>query len=236
MVLLFWTLGCMGRCWPRRILLRGKLFLLKRLGYSVHLFSATVQSWFMNVVTSGANCAGWSCRYGKQRPCCWHYCLITLGDLPGTRQARWQHGTVRTPFCYALSLEMLCVRAEWWPDQIILICRCVICRVEFDEGESLVALPCKHPYHSECINQWLQLNKVYAPPYIFWNHVFYDVTLYATLGMLSTCILWLCQVCPMCSAEVPTSVNKQAWLTQTEEDSGGLVFICHWWNERSANC
>ncbi|CAD6245731.1 unnamed protein product [Miscanthus lutarioriparius] len=52
--------------------------------------------------------------------------------------------------------------------------QCVICRVEFDEGESLVALPCKHPYHSECINQWLQLNKV----------------------------------CPMCSAEVSTSVNN----------------------------
>ncbi|OQU80744.1 hypothetical protein SORBI_3007G177801 [Sorghum bicolor] len=54
--------------------------------------------------------------------------------------------------------------------------QCVICRVEFDEGGSLVALPCKHPYHSECINQWLQLKKV----------------------------------CPMCSAEVSTSVNKQA--------------------------
>ena len=38
--------------------------------------------------------------------------------------------------------------------------QCVICRVEFEEGESLVALPCKHSYHSECINQWLQLNKV----------------------------------------------------------------------------
>ncbi|KAL6858671.1 hypothetical protein ACP4OV_017673 [Aristida adscensionis] len=52
--------------------------------------------------------------------------------------------------------------------------QCVICRVEFEEGESLVALPCKHSYHSECINQWLQVNKV----------------------------------CPMCSSEVSTSVNK----------------------------
>ena len=43
-------------------------------------------------------------------------------------------------------------------------CRCVICRVEFEEGESLVALPCKHSYHSDCINQWLQLNKVQPPP------------------------------------------------------------------------
>ncbi|KAK3132820.1 hypothetical protein QOZ80_6AG0528190 [Eleusine coracana subsp. coracana] len=54
--------------------------------------------------------------------------------------------------------------------------QCVICRVEFEEGESLVALPCKHSYHPECINQWLQINKV----------------------------------CPMCSAEVSTSGNKEA--------------------------
>ncbi|KQJ91217.1 E3 ubiquitin ligase BIG BROTHER-related [Brachypodium distachyon] len=54
--------------------------------------------------------------------------------------------------------------------------QCVICRVEFEEGESLVALPCKHSYHPDCINQWLQINKV----------------------------------CPMCSAEVSTSENKQA--------------------------
>ncbi|WVZ65683.1 hypothetical protein U9M48_015006 [Paspalum notatum var. saurae] len=38
--------------------------------------------------------------------------------------------------------------------------QCVICRVEFEEGESLIALPCKHSYHPECINQWLQINKV----------------------------------------------------------------------------
>ncbi|KAG2636448.1 hypothetical protein PVAP13_2NG451200 [Panicum virgatum] len=54
--------------------------------------------------------------------------------------------------------------------------QCVICRVEFEEGESLIALPCKQSYHPECINQWLQINKV----------------------------------CPMCSAEVSTSGNKEA--------------------------
>ncbi|ONM56820.1 Protein binding protein [Zea mays] len=53
--------------------------------------------------------------------------------------------------------------------------QCVICRVELEEGESLIALPCKHLYHPECINQWLQINKV----------------------------------CPMCSAEVSTSGNKE---------------------------
>ncbi|XWS15151.1 hypothetical protein CRYUN_Cryun35bG0069600 [Craigia yunnanensis] len=39
--------------------------------------------------------------------------------------------------------------------------RCVICQVEYEEEESLVALPnCEHPYHSECINKWLQIKKI----------------------------------------------------------------------------
>ncbi|KAJ0966975.1 hypothetical protein J5N97_023892 [Dioscorea zingiberensis] len=37
--------------------------------------------------------------------------------------------------------------------------QCVICRVDFEDGESLVLLSCKHAYHSECINRWLQINK-----------------------------------------------------------------------------
>lgn len=44
---------------------------------------------------------------------------------------------------------------------IVIVGRCVICRVEFEDGESLIALPCKHSYHPECINQWLQINKVW---------------------------------------------------------------------------
>ncbi|XP_010906327.1 E3 ubiquitin ligase BIG BROTHER-related [Elaeis guineensis] len=38
--------------------------------------------------------------------------------------------------------------------------QCVICRLEYEDGESLVVLSCKHTYHSECINKWLQINKV----------------------------------------------------------------------------
>ncbi|KAK8603392.1 hypothetical protein V6N13_085579 [Hibiscus sabdariffa] len=37
---------------------------------------------------------------------------------------------------------------------------CVICRVDYEEGESLTALSCKHSYHPECINNWLKINKV----------------------------------------------------------------------------
>ncbi|KAK9275052.1 hypothetical protein L1049_022310 [Liquidambar formosana] len=37
---------------------------------------------------------------------------------------------------------------------------CVICRVDYDDGDTLTVLPCKHLYHSECINNWLKINKV----------------------------------------------------------------------------
>ncbi|PON94621.1 43kDa postsynaptic protein [Trema orientale] len=37
--------------------------------------------------------------------------------------------------------------------------RCVICQIEYEDGESLVALPCEHPYHSECISKWLRIKK-----------------------------------------------------------------------------
>lgn len=37
---------------------------------------------------------------------------------------------------------------------------CVICRLDFEEDETLTLLSCKHSYHSECINNWLRINKV----------------------------------------------------------------------------
>ncbi|XP_010065007.2 E3 ubiquitin ligase BIG BROTHER-related [Eucalyptus grandis] len=38
--------------------------------------------------------------------------------------------------------------------------RCVICQIEYEEGEKLVILDsCDHSYHSECITQWLQVKK-----------------------------------------------------------------------------
>ncbi|KAM2843203.1 hypothetical protein COP1_025946 [Malus domestica] len=37
---------------------------------------------------------------------------------------------------------------------------CVICRLDFEDGENLTILSCKHSYHSECINNWLTINKI----------------------------------------------------------------------------
>ncbi|XP_027363046.1 E3 ubiquitin ligase BIG BROTHER-related [Abrus precatorius] len=37
---------------------------------------------------------------------------------------------------------------------------CVICRVDYEDDESLTVLSCKHLYHPECINNWLKINKI----------------------------------------------------------------------------
>ncbi|XP_028065242.1 E3 ubiquitin ligase BIG BROTHER-related isoform X2 [Camellia sinensis] len=37
---------------------------------------------------------------------------------------------------------------------------CVICRLDYEDGDTLTVLSCKHLYHSECINNWLRINKV----------------------------------------------------------------------------
>ncbi|CAK9313582.1 unnamed protein product [Citrullus colocynthis] len=38
--------------------------------------------------------------------------------------------------------------------------RCVICQVEYEDGDELAALSCEHPYHSGCIGKWLQIKRV----------------------------------------------------------------------------
>lgn len=38
--------------------------------------------------------------------------------------------------------------------------QCVICRMEFEGGEDVKLLPCKHIFHPACLDQWLVINKV----------------------------------------------------------------------------
>ncbi|OQS03836.1 hypothetical protein THRCLA_03872 [Thraustotheca clavata] len=37
---------------------------------------------------------------------------------------------------------------------------CLVCRYNFASGDEIRTLPCFHPYHSECIDPWLRINKV----------------------------------------------------------------------------
>ncbi|PNW77578.1 hypothetical protein CHLRE_10g442750v5 [Chlamydomonas reinhardtii] len=41
----------------------------------------------------------------------------------------------------------------------IILDRCCICQVEFEDSDPATTLPCRHCYHSECVRQWLQQSK-----------------------------------------------------------------------------
>lgn len=38
--------------------------------------------------------------------------------------------------------------------------RCQICMEDFQDGEELRTLPCFHPYHAKCVDQWLKVNSI----------------------------------------------------------------------------
>lgn len=37
---------------------------------------------------------------------------------------------------------------------------CVICQQQYQSGGYIITLPCKHPYHADCIKKWLEIKKV----------------------------------------------------------------------------
>ncbi|XP_063792928.1 RING finger protein 11-like [Pseudophryne corroboree] len=53
---------------------------------------------------------------------------------------------------------------------------CVICLMEYEEGERVIVLPCSHRYHPTCISQWLETNlscpvcrrECIPRPIVFW--------------------------------------------------------------------
>lgn len=62
---------------------------------------------------------------------------------------------------FSLNQISNCLRSsKFGPEVGGIIDRCVVCQVEYEEEEPLVALPCEHPFHSDCISKWLQIKKV----------------------------------------------------------------------------
>lgn len=43
---------------------------------------------------------------------------------------------------------------------------CSICLCDYDEGDAMIVLPCRHRYHAPCIKQWLKINRVSSSHHI----------------------------------------------------------------------
>ncbi|KAI0530627.1 hypothetical protein KFK09_000173 [Dendrobium nobile] len=77
--------------------------------------------------------------------------LVALGEVVGTESRGLSVDTIASLPSFSYKAED---GEESNSDQ------CVICRLDYADGDALVVLSCKHKYHTECINQWLQINKV----------------------------------------------------------------------------
>ncbi|KAF5749044.1 E3 ubiquitin ligase BIG BROTHER-related-like [Tripterygium wilfordii] len=81
--------------------------------------------------------------------------LIALGEFIGEEKRGMSVNEISTclrQFKCRLSADQNNERAD--------VDRCVVCQLEYEEGEALVGLPCEHPFHSECISMWLQIKKL----------------------------------------------------------------------------
>ncbi|GAB2275296.1 hypothetical protein Dimus_010057 [Dionaea muscipula] len=77
--------------------------------------------------------------------------LLALGEVVGTESRGLSADTIA-------SLPSISYRSEKTLEEETD--SCVICRLDYEDGDLLTSLPCNHSYHSECINNWLKINKV----------------------------------------------------------------------------
>ncbi|XP_020213463.1 E3 ubiquitin ligase BIG BROTHER-related [Cajanus cajan] len=77
--------------------------------------------------------------------------LLALGEVVGTESRGLSSDTIAC---------LPSVNYKTGSDQHGSNDSCVICRMDYEDGESLTVLSCKHLYHPECINNWLKINKV----------------------------------------------------------------------------
>lgn len=77
--------------------------------------------------------------------------LVALGEVVGSESRGLSVDTIA-------SLPSFSYKAEDGKDDNSD--QCIICRLDYADGDALVALSCKHNYHTDCINRWLQINKV----------------------------------------------------------------------------
>ncbi|CAL1387910.1 unnamed protein product [Linum trigynum] len=77
--------------------------------------------------------------------------LLALGDVVGTESRGLSADTIA---------NLPSVNYKSGSNESGTSDSCVICRLDYEDEEAVTVLRCKHSYHAECINNWLQINKV----------------------------------------------------------------------------
>ncbi|KAA8531239.1 hypothetical protein F0562_005948 [Nyssa sinensis] len=78
--------------------------------------------------------------------------LIALGEIVGKESRGLSEDQISSSLRPYLCQSIDC--------KSVIDSRCAICQMEYEEGEIVVALPCDHPYHSDCVSKWLQIKKI----------------------------------------------------------------------------
>lgn len=81
--------------------------------------------------------------------------LTALGELVGTVSTGLTQAQIEA--LHHTAYSMVCSKEACKNEDEE---QCTVCRVEYEENEQVTVLPCKHYYHSECIEQWLKNKKV----------------------------------------------------------------------------
>ena len=95
--------------------------------------------------------------------------------------------------------------------------------MEYEGGDIMLTLPCKHQYHSHCIKEWLETNKVIQTIFYVKYYCLHLLSFRQKLSMLfcvwifpsnvyillilSLKVVFLVQVCPFCNVEVSDTTN-----------------------------
>ena len=156
--------GYMGGRWSRWAIIRGKLSYGVRCLWLEHysavlvMFGLILQELLALGEVVGTESRGLS--------------ADTIASLPSVnyKSQNTQEGSNDSwvNFLFCLTVIKCCM------DNILPSClRCVICRLDYEDGDTLTLLSCKHSYHPECINNWLRINKVHGCS--VWNIFYFDL-------------------------------------------------------------
>ena len=87
--------------------------------------------------------------------------LLRLGDRIGdVKQERWTlEAKAHIENLPLLSYSLKMAKGKDENDSSM---KCLVCQCSYEEGETLRCLPCKHYFHSKCVDQWLS-SKEFCP-------------------------------------------------------------------------